>query len=317
MQYLVTGGAGFIGSNIVGELVRLGERVRVLDNFSTGRHENIAPFLGKIELVEGDIRDIRLTRAAMDGVEVVLHQAAVPSVPRSVADPLTSNEVNVTGTLNVLNAARDAGVRRVVNASSSSVYGDSPQLPKHEGMIPNPLSPYAVSKLAAEKYCSVFWNVYRLETISLRYFNVFGPRQDPASQYAAVIPKFIMAMKDSEQPTIFGDGEQSRDFTYVANVVAANILAATADCEPGLALNCACHERTTLKGLVNAINVLLKKNIEPVFTEPRKGDIKHSYADISLAEEVLGYKPAVRFDAGLSLTVQWYLADERETRVKG
>ena len=307
MRYLITGGAGFIGSNIVEELVRRGEQVRVLDNFATGRRENLASFLSRIELVEGDIRDYRKTREAMEGVDVVLHQAAIPSVPRSVADPLTSNEVNVTGTLNVLHAAKDAKVRRVVNASSSSVYGDNPELPKHEGMMPNPLSPYAVSKLAAEKYCSVFWNVYRLETVSLRYFNVFGPRQDPTSQYSAVIPKFISAMNNGQQPVIFGDGTQSRDFTYIANVIEANLLAASVDCDPGVALNCACHERVTLIGLVSELNNLLKRTIEPVFADPRPGDIKHSYADIRLAEKTLGYAPGIRFSEGLGMTVDWYI----------
>ena len=309
MHYLVTGGAGFIGSNIVDELVRRGEKVRVLDNFATGRRENIEAFRDRIELIEGDIRDYQLTRAAMQGVEVVLHQAAIPSVPRSVADPLTSNEVNVTGTLNVLCAAKDAGVRRVVNASSSSVYGDSPTLPKHEEMPTDPLSPYAVSKLAAERYCSVFWNVYRLETVSLRYFNVFGPRQDPTSQYSAVIPKFIEAMKSDEQPVVYGDGEQSRDFTYVANVVEANLLAAQSGCKPGVALNCACHERITLKELVVQINSLLGKNVKPTFAAERPGDIKHSYADITLAERILGYKPRIDFISGLTRTVDWYLRE--------
>ncbi len=309
MHYLVTGGAGFIGSNIVEELVRRGEKVRVLDNFATGKRENIEALRDRIELIEGDIRDYQLTRAAMQGIEVVLHQAAIPSVPRSVADPLTSNEVNVTGTLNILHAAKDAGVRRVVNASSSSVYGDSPTLPKHEGMPTDPLSPYAVSKLAAERYCSVFWNVYRLETVSLRYFNVFGPRQDPASQYSAVIPRFIKAMKNDEQPVVYGDGEQSRDFTYVANVVEANLLAAQSGCAPGVALNCACHERTTLKELVAQINSLLRKNVRPAFEAERPGDIKHSYADIALAERMLGYKPRTNFVDGLARTVDWYLRE--------
>jgi UDP-glucose 4-epimerase len=215
--------------------------------------------------------------------------------------------VNVTGTLNVLHAAREAGVRRVVNASSSSVYGDSPQLPKHEQMPTDPLSPYAVSKLAAERYCSVFWNVYRLETVSLRYFNVFGPRQDPTSQYSAVIPKFIVAMNRDESPVIYGDVEQSRDYTYVANVVEANLLAAQADCQPGLAMNCACHERITLKELVERINSLLHKSIKPTFASERPGDIKHSYADITLAGKKLGYKPQINFIDGLSRTVDWYL----------
>ena len=306
MNYLVTGGAGFIGSNIVDELVRMGEKVRVLDNFATGKWENLAALRGKIEVVEADVRDYRRTREAMEGVDVVLHQAAIPSVPRSVADPVTSNEVNVTGTLNILQAARDARVKRVVNASSSSVYGDNPQLPKHEKMATNPLSPYAVSKLAAERYCAVFWNVYRLETVSLRYFNVFGPRQDPTSQYSAVIPKFINAMMVDQQPVVFGDGEQSRDFTFVTNIVDANLLAAQVDFEPGLALNCACHDRVSLNVLVQEINALLKKAVKPVYSEPRVGDIKHSYADITLAEKSMGYRPRVDFHQGLARTVEWY-----------
>jgi UDP-glucose 4-epimerase len=308
MFYLVTGGAGFIGSNIVEELLARGEKVRVLDNLSTGRKENILPFLGKAEFVEGDIRDAKGTREAMEGIDVVLHQAAIPSVPRSVADPLTSHEVNITGTLNVLLAARDAGVKRVVNASSSSVYGDSPELPKHERMQTNPLSPYAVTKLAAERYCAVFANVYGLETVSLRYFNVFGPRQDPTSQYSAVIPKFITAMMKGERPTIYGDGEQSRDFTYISNVIEANLLAARADCDRGLAANSACHDRITLNQLVAKINGLLGKDISPIYADPRPGDIKHSYADISLAERAIGYKPSVDFMNGLKRTVEWYRA---------
>jgi nucleoside-diphosphate-sugar epimerase len=221
--YLVTGGAGFIGSNIAERLVQQGERVRVLDNFATGKRENIAPWLDRIELIEGDVRDPETVRRAMEGVEYVLHQAALPSVPRSVADPLTTHQVNATGTLNVLLAAREAGVKRLVYASSSSVYGNNPELPKREDMPTNPLSPYAVSKLAGEQYCRTFAQVYGLDTVCLRYFNVFGPRQDPASQYAAVVPKFVTAMLNGGQPVIYGDGTQSRDFTYVENVVEINL----------------------------------------------------------------------------------------------
>ncbi len=301
---LVTGGAGFIGSHIVGDLVQRGERVRVLDNFSTGKRENALLFGKGVELFEGDVRSYLTVREAVDGMDVVLHLAALPSVARSVRDPLTTHDVNVTGTLNVLQAAKDAHVRRLVLASSSSVYGDTPQLPKHEGMTPAPLSPYAVSKLAGEHYCRVFSRVYGLHTVILRYFNVFGPRQDPTSQYAAVIPKFIMAMMHDQQPTIYGDGEQSRDFTYVANVVLASYLAATADCEPGVVLNCACHGQITLNQVVAHINQLLGKAITPVYGPPCPGDIRHSYADISRAAQVLGYAPVVTFAEGLKATVQ-------------
>ena len=230
MKFLVTGGAGFIGSNIVGALLERGHSVRILDNFSTGRRENIIEFKNDVELVEGDIRSYHIVKQAVKGIEVILHEAALPSVPRSINDPITSNEVNVGGTLNILDAAKDAGVGRVVFASSSSIYGDNPELPKHEGMTPKPLSPYAVSKLTGEYYLRVFNKLYGLETIALRYFNVFGPKQDPTSQYSAVIPKFIKSIKKDKRPLIFGDGTQSRDFTYVANVVEANILAATTDC---------------------------------------------------------------------------------------
>jgi nucleoside-diphosphate-sugar epimerase len=306
MNYLVTGGAGFIGSNLVEELIRRGESVRVLDNFSTVRKENIAPFLESIELIEGDIRSYHIIREAVEGIDAIIHQAALPSVPRSIRDPITSNEVNVTGTLNVLYAAKDAKVKRVVFASSSSVYGDTPELPKHEGMIPNPLSPYAVSKMAGEKYCNVFSSVYGLETVALRYFNVFGPRQDPTSQYSAVIPKFITAILKDKQPIIYGDGEQSRDFTFIANVVEANILAATKENVGGIAVNCACHGQVTLNELVQKINDILHKNVTPIYQKERLGDIKHSYANISAAEKHLGYKPVVDFEKGLRKTIDWF-----------
>lgn len=306
MNYLVTGGAGFIGSNIVEELLKRGEAVRVIDNFSTGKRENLIPFLDYIELIEGDVRSYHIVREAVSGIDVILHQAALPSVPRSVRDPITSNEVNVTGTLNILDAAKDAKVKRVVFASSSSVYGDTPELPKHEGMIPNPLSPYAVSKLAGEKYCSVFSSVYGLETVALRYFNVFGPNQDPRSQYSAVIPRFITAMLRDERPVIFGDGEQSRDFTYITNVINANILAATKPNVSGIAVNCACHGRITLNELVSKINVIIGKDIRADYQNERKGDIKHSYANISAVEGYLGYKPIVDFESGLKMTIDSY-----------
>lgn len=306
MLFLVTGGAGFIGSNIVRELLERKHQVRVLDNFSTGKRENLAASVARIELIDGDITRYHTVREAMEGVEVVLHQAALPSVPRSVRDPLSSNEVNVTGTLNILYAAKDARVKRVVYASSSSVYGDTPELPKHEGMVPNPLSPYAVSKLAAENYCKVFAHLYGLETVALRYFNVFGPQQDPTSQYSAVIPKFITAMLRGERPTIYGDGEQTRDFTFVANVIDANLRAAVAACTPGLAMNCACHDRISLNQLVEKLNVILGTSLKPVYNEPRAGDIKHSFAAIDRAQKEIGYAPAVDFTTGLEHTVAWY-----------
>ncbi len=306
MKYLVTGGAGFIGSNIVEELLKKGEKVRVLDNFSTGKRENLTSFLDKIELIEGDIRNNHIIIEAVEGIDIILHQAALPSVPRSVKDPITTNEVNVKGTLNILEAARNAKVKRIVYASSSSIYGDDPELPKHEGMIPNPLSPYAVSKLAAENYCQVFSVIYGLKTICLRYFNVFGPRQDPGSQYSAVIPKFIEAIMKDERPLIYGDGEQTRDFTYIANVIEANILAATVDCDSGIVLNCACNKKTTVNQLVNEINSILGKNIEPEYTEQRPGDVKDSYAIIDKAKRSLHYSPGIKFKEGLRRTIEWY-----------
>ncbi len=304
MTYLVTGGAGFIGSNLVEELLKRGESVRVLDNFSTGKRENLKDFINDIELIEGDIRSYHIVKQAVKGIDVVFHQAALPSVPRSINDPITSNEVNVGGTLNMLDASKEAGVKRFVFASSSSIYGDTPELPKHEGMTPNPLSPYAVSKLASEKYCSVFAKVYGLHTVALRYFNVFGPRQDPNSQYSAVIPKFIKLISNNEQPTIYGDGTQTRDFTYVANVVEANILAATKDCEPGLLMNAACNDQIELNYLVKEINRLLNKNIEPIYAEHRKGDILHSFADIQLIKEKLNFNPKFGFNEGIKKIIK-------------
>lgn len=306
MKYLVTGGAGFIGSNIVEELLRKRQAVRVLDNFSTGKRENLAQFSDRIEIIEGDIREYVTVREAVEGVDVILHQAALPSVPRSIADPLTTNEVNVTGTLNVLCAAKDAGVKRVVFASSSSVYGNTPELPKHEGMATNPLSPYAVSKLAAEKYCQVFASLYNMETIVLRYFNVFGPRQDPSSQYSAVIPKFIKAMLDSRRPIIYGDGEQTRDFTFVANVVNANVIASTKSFQPGIILNCACHGQVSLNELVRELNSLMGTTIQPEYIDPRPGDVRHSFADIRRIKETLHFTPSESLEQGLRKTIAWY-----------
>jgi len=304
--YLVTGGAGFIGSNIVEELLRRGERVRILDNFSTGKRENIALFLQDVELIGGDLRHLDTVRQAVDGVDYILHQGAVPSVPKSIDDPLDTDESNVRGTLNLLVAARDAGVKRVVCASSSAVYGDTPTLPKTEEMKPAPLSPYAVSKLAGEHYCRVFYQVYSLETVALRYFNVFGPRQDPTSQYAAVIPKFVTAMLRGEQPVIYGDGQQSRDFSHVTNVVQANLLAATAPDVIGQVFNIACGQGYNLLELVAAINQILGTDITPIHTAPRVGDIKHSLADIAKAREMLGYQVEVEFKEGLRCLIAWY-----------
>jgi nucleoside-diphosphate-sugar epimerase len=305
-HYLVTGGAGFIGSHIVGALLEQGAAVRVLDNFITGRRENLAPFAGRIELIEGDLRDSEAVQRAVDGVAYVLHQAALPSVPRSIDDPLTTHACNATGTLNLLMACQGAGVRRVVYASSSSIYGDSPVFPKQEAMAPQPKSPYAVSKLTGEQYCRAFYQVYGLETVCLRYFNVFGPRQDPNSPYAAVIPKFITRMLAGESPIVQGDGLQSRDFTYVGNNVKANILAAGAPEAAGRVFNIACGQRYTILDLVNALNNVLGTDIAPVHSDPRLGDVRHSEASIEAARAFLGYEPEVGFHEGLRRTVAWY-----------
>lgn len=304
--YLVTGGAGFIGSHLVEALLEQGAAVRVLDNFSTGHRANLAPFQHDIECIEGDLRDTETVQRAVKGVTYVLHQAALPSVPRSVQDPLTSHHCNITGTLNLLIACRDAGVQRVVYASSSSVYGDSQELPKHEAMVQKPKSPYAVSKLAAEQYCQAFYTVYGLETVALRYFNVFGPRQDPHSPYAAVIAKFITCMLQSEAPVIHGDGMQSRDFTYVANNVKANLLAAKAPGVGGQVFNIACGQRYTLLELVEAINHIIGTNLQPRHMESRTGDVRHSEAAIQAAQHCLGYTPVATFYEGLERTVAWY-----------
>jgi len=305
-HYLVTGGAGFIGSNIVEELVRRGERVRVLDDLSTGKRGNMVSFLEHVEFVEGDLRDPPTVRRAVEGVDTILHQAALPSVQRSLDNPLATHAVNVTGTLNLLLAAREAGIKRVVYAASSSVYGDSPTLPKQEDMIPRPKSPYAVSKLAGEQYCRAFTEVYGLETVCLRYFNVFGPRQDPGSQYSGVIPLFITAMLRGESPTVHGDGLQSRDFSYIANVVQANLLAVIAPDVGGRVFNIACGKRYTLLDMIAALNDILGTQIEPVHVAPRTGDVRHSLADISAAQESLGYRALVDFYDGLRQTVAWY-----------
>jgi len=304
MKILVTGGGGFIGSNIVEELLINNYEVKVLDNFSTGRRENLKSILNDIELIEGDIRSYHTVQKAVKGVEVILHQAALPSVPRSINDPITTNEVNVGGTLNILDAAKEFGVRRVVFASSSSVYGDNPELPKHEGMKPNPLSPYAVSKLTGEHYLRVFNRLYGIETIALRYFNVFGPKQDPNSQYSAVIPKFIKAIYENRQPIIYGDGTQSRDFTFVKNVVEANLAAIKTNCNTPIIMNCATHGQITLNQLVEKINIIMGKEIKPIYDIPRPGDIKDSFAEISLIEKELNWKPNYSFDTGLKITIE-------------
>ncbi|MCB0208526.1 MAG: SDR family oxidoreductase [Anaerolineae bacterium] len=304
--YLVTGGAGFIGSNIVAELLRRNETVRVLDNFSTGRSINLVNVLTDIELIEGDLRDLDTCHRAVAGVDYVLHQAAIPSVPRSVDNPLATNDVAVKGTLNMLLAARDAGVKRFVYASSSSVYGDSPQLPKQETMALKPKSPYAVAKLSGEYYTRIFAEVYGLETVCLRYFNVFGPRQDPASPYSAVIPLFIKSLLAGRSPTIYGDGRQSRDFTFVSNNVEANLLATTAPNVSGQVFNIACGNRFSLLDLVNGLNEIIGTTIEPTFNTARSADVKHSLADIRLAQKYLGYHVKVDFKEGLTQTVAWY-----------
>ncbi len=318
MKCLVTGGAGFIGTNLVRGLLERGDTVRVLDNFSTGKRENLRDLADVIELIEGDIRSYHLVREAVDGVDVVFHQAALPSVPRSIKDPITTHEVGVNGTLNVLQASRDCGVGRVVFASSSSVYGNTQELPKFEAMTPTPLSPYAVSKLSGEHYCQVFFRLYGLETVALRYFNVFGPRQDPNSLYSAVIPRFVDMIRRGVPPTIHGDGEQSRDFTYVDNVVRANLLAATtAAGVAGEVFNVACHDRTTLNQLVDSLKRALGSSIEPVHTESRLGDVRHSFASIEKFQAVTGYTPHVSFDEGILRTIAWAREQYPDTAPSG
>jgi UDP-glucose 4-epimerase len=303
---LVTGGAGFIGSHIVARLLANGEKVRVLDNFSTGKPANIAPFKGRIELIEGDLRDPQALERAVAGCEVVYQQAALRSVPRSIDDPLANNEVNVTGILRLLIAAKTAGVRRVVYASSSSVYGDDPTLPKVETQTPRPISPYAASKIMGEYYCRIYSQLYDLETVSLRYFNVFGPRQDPESKYAAVIPRFITAALAGQPLEVHGDGLQSRDFTYVDNVVEANLLAARAAGIAGEAFNVACGDRFTLLDVVEAIEAALGHKVERAHEPSRAGDVRHTLADISKAMSLLSYRPLVAFDEGMKRTVAWF-----------
>jgi nucleoside-diphosphate-sugar epimerase len=306
--YLITGMGGFIGSSLARELLSRGEQVRGVDNFSTGNRDNLKEILHRIDLREADIGDLDAMHEACAGVDFVLHQAAIPSVPKSVLDPLGSNRANVDGTVNVLVAARDAKVKRVVYAASSSAYGDTPTLPKHEGMKPDPISPYAVAKLASEQYMVSFYRCYQLETVALRYFNIFGPYQDPSSPYSGVLAKFITVMLGGEQPTIFGDGEQSRDFTYIDNAVEANLLAckAPANKAAGQVFNVATGRRVTLNETFEQLLKLTSYSGKPKYAEERGGDIKHSLADISKAEAGLGYKPKVDFEEGLSRTVEWY-----------
>ncbi len=309
--FLVTGGAGFIGSHLVRRLLADGERVRVIDNFSTGKRANLAEVLPSIELVEGDITDRATVTRAVEGVDFVLHQAALPSVPRSVKDPITTDFNNVRGTLELLVAARDAGVKRVVQACSSSAYGDTPTLPKVESMKPAPLSPYACSKAAGELYGCAFQHTYGLEYVGLRYFNVFGPRQDPTSQYAAVIPKFVTAYLRGEPPVVFGDGTQSRDFAFIDNVVQANLKACTAPGAAGHIFNIACGERTSLLQVLDQLAEIFGRRIEPRFESARPGDVKHSLADIELSRRLLGYQPEIFFAEGLRRTVEWFREQER------
>jgi UDP-glucose 4-epimerase len=303
---LVTGGGGFIGSHLVDRLGSGGFRVRVLDNFATGRRENLAHAAEDIELIEGDIQSYERAHNAVRGCDVVFHLAALPSVPRSIQDPLTSHASNVTATLNLLLAARDEGVRRFVFASSSSLYGPGEELPKHEAMAPAPIAPYAVGKLASEGYCRSFTEVYGLETVALRYFNVFGPRQDPNSQYSAVIPRFITDVLEGGRPTIYGDGEQSRDFTYVDNAVQGTLLAASAEGASGRAFNLACGDRISLNQIVTELGTLAGREIEADMQPARPGDVRHSLADISRARETLGYEPGIDFLSGLRLTFAYH-----------
>jgi nucleoside-diphosphate-sugar epimerase len=309
MKALVTGGGGFIGSNLVRALLARGDDVRVLDNFSTGSRTNLAGLESDVQLVEGDLRSYERVHAAVRGAEVVFHQGALPSVPRSVQDPLTTTAVNIEGTLNVLLAARDEGVRRIVNASSSSVYGNTGALPRVESQAPDPISPYAVAKLAAERFCTSFSRVYGMEIVSLRYFNVFGPRQDPTSQYAAVVPRFIRAIADGEAVTIYGDGEQSRDFTFVDNVVAANLLAADAAGVGGEILNVATGGSVTVNALADDIAAMLGKPVEKHYEPAREADVRASWADIGEAGRLLGYEPRVNFAEGLQRTADYLLGE--------
>jgi UDP-glucose 4-epimerase len=305
-KFLVTGGAGFIGSNICKKLISQNCFVRVVDNLLTGKKSNLAGILDKIEFIEADMGDHAVAAKGMEGIDVVLHQGALPSVPRSVDDPAATHKHCINATFTLLLAARDAKIKRFVYAASSSAYGNTPTLPKVETMPVNPLSPYAAAKLMGEYYCSVFYKVFSLETISLRYFNVFGPHQDPTSQYAAAIPAFVTSILKDTPPTIYGDGQQSRDFTYVDNVVEANLLAARAKKTQGEVVNIACGEAITVNAIIEMINEITGKSVKPVYAPPRKGDVKHSLADITAAKKLLGFKPVVSFKAGLSKAIDWY-----------
>jgi UDP-glucose 4-epimerase len=304
---LITGGAGFIGSNMARFLLERGEKVRILDNFETGKQENLTEINDRIELIEGDIRNMGAVRRAVSGVDVIYHLAALGSVPRSVKDPATSHNVNVDGIVNMLLAGRDAKVKRFVFSSSSSVYGQSKVLPQHEGLPLAPISPYGATKAVGEIYCRTFYETYGLQTISLRYYNVFGPRQDPTSQYAAAIPLFVSALLRDKSPTIFDDGEQSRGFTYIENVMEANWLAANVKKTHGEAINISTKNAVTVNTVVNTIRKLLgKENIKPIYAPPRPGDIKHSLADVSLAKKIIGYEPFVNFEEGIAKAINWY-----------
>jgi len=305
-KFLVTGGAGFIGSNICAKLISQGCFVRVIDNLLTGKKSNLAGIISNIEFIEADMGDSAVARAAMKGIDVVLHQGALPSVPRSVDDPAATHRHCVDATFTLLLAARDAKIKRFVYAASSSAYGDTPTLPKVETMPVNPLSPYAAAKLMGEYYCSVFCKVFGLETISLRYFNVFGPQQDPTSQYAAAIPAFVTFILKDKSPTVYGDGEQSRDFTYVDNVVEANLLAARAKHTKGEVVNIACGQAVTVNDIIAMINKCVGKNVKPIYAPVRAGDVKHSLADITLAKKLIGFKPIVPFKQGLEKAITWY-----------
>jgi nucleoside-diphosphate-sugar epimerase len=304
-HYLVTGGAGFIGSHLAEELLRRGEKVRVVDNLVTGKRQNLA-YLREAEFIQGDLADVDVARRSVAGVDYVLHQAAIPSVPRSVEDPLTSNRANIDASLNLLVAARDARVKRVVYAGSSSAYGDTPTLPKVETMATAPLSPYALQKLVVEQYAQMFTRLYGLETVTIRYFNVFGPRQDPSSPYSGVISLFISALCDGRAPTIYGDGEHTRDFTYVANVVDGVLCACHAQGASGEVINVATGGRVSLNQLFRTLRALVGANVEPKYAAPRAGDVRDSQADISKARRILGYEPTVSFEEGLARTVAWY-----------